>query len=303
VADVTRSEDILSAISDQLASAVEKIGPSLVQVNGRERQPASGVAFAPGLVLTATHVLERTESITVETHDGRTLNAQLVGHDPSTDLAVLRVADLNLAAAEAADETAKIGQLVLAVGRPGSGGPMASAGIISTLGGPLRVGPGAVLERYICTDARPYPGFSGGAIITSSGQVLGIATSGLTQGVALAIPADIAWRVAEAISKHGTLKRGYLGISSQPVEIPANLREELKSDYGLLIAKVEEGSPAQKAGVLVGDILVSLDGRTVAEIGDLQVLLTGERVGKTLDVQVIRGGQLKSLKVTVGQRD
>ena len=148
---------ILRLLSNQMADAVEKVNTSLVLVNGRQRQPASGVVYAPDVILTADHVLEREEDLTIQTHDARTLAAQFVGRDTSTDLAVLRVTDLGLSAAAVATEPARVGRLALAVGRSSGEGPMASAGIVSAIGGPLRTGRGTTLERYIRTDATPYP--------------------------------------------------------------------------------------------------------------------------------------------------
>src|SRR5579859_623160 len=207
---------ILAALSNQLADAVEQIAPALVRVNGRQRHAASGIVYAPQLILTADHVLEREEELSIETHDGRTLPAQFVGRDPATDLAVLQVADQSLTPAAMAG-SARVGQFVLAVGRPASDGPMASFGIVSAVGGPLRSGRGAMLEQYIRTDAIPYPGFSGGPLIDTGGAVLGILTTGLLNGVALAVPAAISWRIASTLASHGSIARGYLGISCQPV--------------------------------------------------------------------------------------
>src|SRR5579884_3861313 len=159
--------ELLRAFSSQMADAVERVSPSIVLVNGRQRQPGSGVVYAPDLVLTADHVLEREDDLSIQTHDKRTLPAQFVGRDLATDLAVLRVTDLGIAKASFAVETARVGQLVMAVGRSASEGTMASVGIVSAVGGPLRTGRGATLERFIRTDATPYPGFSGGPLIDS----------------------------------------------------------------------------------------------------------------------------------------
>jgi S1-C subfamily serine protease len=293
---------VLRILSNQMADAVERVSPSLLQVNGRQRQPASGLVYAQDLVLTADHVLEREEDLTIQTHDARTLPAQFVGRDPATDLAVLRVADLKLDAAAAATEAARVGQLVLAVGRSSSEGPMASAGIVSAIGGPLRTGRGATLERYIRTDATPYPGFSGGPLIDAQGAVLGIITTGLVSGVALAVPASIAWSIAETLLQQGYIKRGYLGISSQVVHLPAGQRAGRTQEQGLLILKVDEGSPAQKGGLMLGDILVGIDGQAIIDSEELQALLTNNRVGKTIPLEVIRGNTLQTLQVTVGQR-
>ena len=285
-----------------MADAVERIGTALVLVNGRQRQPASGVVYGQDLVLTADHVLEREDDLTIQTHDKRTLPAQFVGRDLATDLAVLRVANLGLEAATTSEETARVGQMVIAVGRTANDGPMASSGVVSIIGGPLRTGRGVSLERYIRTDATPYPGFSGGPLIDTQGAVIGVLTTGLVNGIALAIPMDIAKNIADTLVKQGYIKRGYLGISSQLVRLPDAQRAGRTQEYGLLIVKVDENSPAQKGGLMLGDILVALDGHAITDSEDLQVLLTGDRVGKAIPIDVIRGNALQTLQVTVGQR-
>ncbi|HEX6478973.1 MAG TPA: trypsin-like peptidase domain-containing protein [Ktedonobacteraceae bacterium] len=301
-ATATSETNLLKTLSNQMADAVERVEPALVLVNGRPRQPASGIVYAENLVLTADHVLEREEDLTIQTHDKRTLTAQFVGRDLATDLAVLRVADLGLAKATMASDAARVGQLVMAVGRSPSEGPMASVGIVSAVGGPLRTGRGATLERYIRTDATPYPGFSGGPLVDSQGAVLGITTTGLVSGVALAIPASIATSIAEILAQQGFIKRGYLGISSQQVQLPTAQRAGRTQEQGLLIVKVDDNSPAQKGGILLGDILVALDGQAIDDAEELRVLLSSNRVDKTIPVEVIRGGKLETLQVTVGQR-
>jgi S1-C subfamily serine protease len=293
----------LSALSDAIADAVEQVGPKVVRVNGRRRRPASGVVYSPDRVLTASHVLEREEDLSVGTRDGRTLPARFVGRDPSTDLAVLRAEGLDVDAATRAEGSARIGQLVLAVASPSrSEGPRASLGVVSAVGGPLRTGRGSRLERYIQTDATPYPGFSGGPLIDARGNVLGIMTAGWTRGAALAIPADVAWRVARTLESRGSVKRGYLGIMSQPVHLPDAQRTGLTQRGGLLVVGVEDGSPAGRGGLLIGDILATLDGQPVEDTEDLLVLLTGERVGQPVPVKVVRGGELQTLEVTIGER-
>ena len=301
--NLKESSDLLAALSDGMADLVEKIGPSMVRVNGRRRRPASGVVYAPDTVLTASHVLEREEDLTVGVGDGRTLPARLVGRDPSSDLAVLKVEGLDVEAAVPAEGTARIGQLALAVGSPGRGeGPRASLGVVSSVGGPMRTWRGTRLERYIQTDATPYPGFSGGPLIDARGRVLGIMTTGLARGAALAIPAEIAWRVARTLEERGSVRRGYLGILSQPVRLPDGQRLGLTQRGGLLVVGVEDGSPAGRGGIIIGDILATLDGQPVEDTEDLLVLLTDERVGREAQVQVVRGGELQTLQVTVGER-
>ena len=301
--NVNQSSDLLAALSDGMADAVEKIGPAVVRVNGRRRRPGSGVVYAPDTVLTASHVLEREEDLTVGVGDGRTLPARFVGRDPSSDLAALKVEGLDIEVATPAEGSARIGQLALAVGSPGRGeGPRASLGVVSSVGGPMRTWRGTRLERYIQTDATPYPGFSGGPLIDARGRVLGIMTTGLARGAALAIPAEIAWRVARTLEERGSVRRGYLGILSQPVRLPDGQRLGLTQRGGLLVVGVEDGSPAGRGGLMIGDIVATLDGQPVEDTEDLLVLLTGERVGREVEVRVIRGGELQMLQIIVGER-
>lgn len=299
----TTSQPTLRALSNQMADAVEQVSKAVVLVNGRERQPASGFVYAPSLILTASHVLERDENITVYTADKRTLPAKLVGRDMASDLAVLRVENLNIEPAKSATEEARVGQLVMIVGRASEEGPMASMGIVSAVGGPLTVGRDLALERYIRTDAIPYPGFSGSPLIDTQGTVLGVLTTGLGNSVTLAIPHQLAQQVVNALVQFGYRKRGYLGIGSQFVQIPAAQRANRAQEHGLLIVKVDEHSPAQRAGVMIGDILISVDGQAIKDPEDLKLALTSERVGKTIPVEVIRGSSVQTLQITVGQRN
>ena len=293
----------LSRLSEGMADAVERIGLSVVQVNGRRRRSASGVVYAPARVLTASHVVEREEDLSVGTGEGRTVEARLIGRDPSNDLAVLEVSELgDRTVAEPAAGGVRVGQISLAVARPSREGIRASFGVISSVGGPLRTGRGARLERYVQTDATPYPGFSGGPLADARGNVLGIMTTGLARGAALAIPAELAWRVAKTIEERGSLKRGYLGILSQPVQLPDGQRLGLTQRGGLLVVGVEDGSPADRGGLIIGDILATLDGQPIEDTEDLLVLLAGERVGREVPVKVVRGGEMQELQVTVGER-
>jgi S1-C subfamily serine protease len=298
----TNSTSLLRTLSDQMADAVERINKALVVVNGRQRQAASGIVYREGLVLTAAHVLERDREITVQTHERRKLPATLVGRDAGTDLALLRIANLSLAAAAVSTELARVGQLVIAIGRDKDDGPMASVGIVSSVGGPLRTERGVALERYIQTDAISYPGFSGGPLIDTQGAVKGMLTTGLINGAVLAIPMTIASTLADTLLKHGTIKRGYLGIASQLINIPVVQRAGRSQEHGLLLVRVDENSPAERGGLLPGDILISLDGHAIHDGEDLQLLLTGERVGRTVPIEVIRGNVLQTLLVTIGQR-
>jgi serine protease DegQ len=295
--------DTLSALSDGMADAVASVATAVVRVNGRRRRAGSGVVIAQNTVLTASHVLEREEDLSVETADGRTLSARFAGRDHSSDLAVLKVEGLDIEPATPVEGDARVGQISLAVGSPSRGeGPRATLGVVSAVGGPVRSRRGPRLERYIQTDATPYPGFSGGPLIDARGNVLGILVSGWGRGAAFAIPADIAWRTAGTLSEQGSVKRGYLGILSQPVRLPDGQSLGLTQRGGLLVVGVEDGSPADRGGLIVGDILATLDGQPVEDTDDLLVLLAGDRVGRAVPVKLVRGGELAEVEVTVGER-
>ena len=293
----------LTEFSEGLSTAVEKAGASTILVDARKRYPASGIAFAEDLILTADHVVTREEDIKVILPDGRSLVATIAGRDPGSDLAVLRLAEKALIPAKTSD-VVKVGQLVLALGRPDTEGMQASWGIVTSINGPTRTFRGGMLDEYILTETTPYPGFSGGPLINTEGEVLGLNTSGLTRGSSLTIPVKVAWRVAEALATHGSVKRGYLGVRTQPVEIPEAARQALKREqnHGLLVLWLEEGGPAAQGGLLIGDILVAVNGQAVGDPDDLFSALTGDTVGNSLPMEILRGGRPETVHVTVGER-
>ncbi len=294
----------LTDFSNGLAEAVQKGGAGTVLVDARKRYPASGIAYATDLVLTADHVVTRDEDLRVAAADGKTVSATLAGRDPGSDLALLRLVEKVLTPAKVPEAAAKVGQLVLALGRPDNNGIQASWGIIIAIGGPARTGRGGLLDEYIQTETTSYPGFSGGPLINTEGEVLGLNTSGLTHGSALTIPVKFAWRIADALAKHGSVKRGYLGVRTQPVDIPDAARKALKREqgHGLLVLWLEEKGPAEQGGLLVGDILVAINGQPVGEPDDLFAALNTDTVGKAIAVEVSRGGRPETVKVTVAER-
>lgn len=300
----TNNKPVLSALSDAMADAVEKAALGTVLINARRRFPASGIAYAPDLVLTASHVVERDEDIPVVLPNGDQVKAALVGRDPGSDLAVIRTESALPGVVEPADAAARVGQLVLALGRPTGEGIQASLGVVSAVSGPVHTRHGGLLEGHIRTDAIPYPGFSGGPLVDGSGQVLGMNTSGLTRGSSIAIPVKLGLKVAEALVKHGSVRRGYLGVRSQPVEIPENQQNGLgrQQNSGLLLVGVESDSPAGEAGLMVGDILTGFAGEPVAEPDDLFTSLAGEMIGEQVSLEILRAGQMQELKVTIGER-
>jgi len=297
------SKNIFTELSDAMASAAELAGRFTMMVDARRRIPASGIAFAKDMILTADHVVERDEDIKVILGDGSEVTARLAGRDPGTDLAVLKLDSASAIPAEIAKIPARVGQFVLAIGRPSKNGIESSFGTINAIGGPVRTGRGGMLESYIKTDVVSYPGFSGGPLINGEGQVFGINTSGFGRG-AITIPADVAWKVADVLARYGKIKRGYLGIRSQTVNIPEESQKQLnrKQETGLLIVGLEANSPAGNGGLMVGDILAGVAGEAIEHHDELFTRLSGEVVGKSTPLDVLRGGQLVIVNAVIGER-
>lgn len=294
--------ETLRQLSEDLSQAVEEAGRSVVRVDARRRLPASGVIWsADGIIVTADHVVERDEQITVGLADGNLHPADLVGRDPGTDLAVLRIDAENLqpAAIGGIDEL-KVGHMVLALGRPGEG-TRATLGIVSALGAAWRTRRGGQIDHYLQTDVVMYPGFSGGPLAAAGGAVLGINSSALWRGISLTIPSVTVSGVVETLLKYGRMRRGYLGVGLQPVRLPGKLAELLEQRSGLLLLSVEEGSAAAVAGLVIGDILVSLGDQRLEGVEDLLGLLGGERVGQELPLKIIRAGEVRDQSVLVGE--
>jgi serine protease DegQ len=298
------SGQVLGAFSDALAGAVARAGVSIVRVDARRRSAASGVVWGPGgLILTADHVLERDEDVTVGLPDGRTVGATIVGRDSGSDVALLRLAAEAHLTPIARGGAPRVGSLIMLVARPGAG-LATSLGVVSAIGGPSRTRWGGTLEGTIRTDATFFPGFSGGAVVDPEGRMLGLATSYRGWDYGLGIPLETLERVTGALTSHGRVKRGYLGISSQPVAIPEPLRQKLalEQESGLLLVGVESGSPAERGGLLLGDVLVSFAGQPVRHTDDLLAALGPERVGQPSPARVIRGGEPRDLSVVAGER-
>jgi S1-C subfamily serine protease len=297
----TMAKNELVDLSNAMAQAVEKAGKSTVLVNGRRRLPASGITLSRQLVLTANHVVERDEDLTIILPDGTELSAEIAGRDPGSDLVLLKL-EKEAATPAKANGSPKIGQLILALGRPSKEGIQASLGIVSAISGPTRTRMGSTLEQHIRTDAIPYPGFSGGPLIDAEGKVIGINTSGLGHGNSIAIPIDLALKIADSLEKHGSVKRGYLGIRSQLVEIPEKAELGREQETGLLVISLEEDSPAEEAELMTGDIIIGFNNQPVEDHEALFAVLTGEVVGQPAPLEILRGGKLETLEVTVSER-
>ena len=289
----------LTQLSDALAEAVQIAARSTVLVNARRRFPATGVAWsADGLVVTANHVVERDDEIGILLPDETETSATLVGRDPRSDLALLRVENAELVPAErVAADTVKVGQIALAIGWPRPGSPMASFGVVSAfVNRRRRRGDGTPLIR---PDLVMYPGFSGGPLVNVSGQVIGINSSHLGRDGGMTVPSETVDRVVSALSRDGRVRRAYLGVASQPARLATEIEG---SDRVLLVVMVEAGSPAANAGLLVGDSIVAIDGARLRSADDLQAALDAVDVGSRVSINIVRGGESVEVQVEIGER-
>jgi serine protease DegQ len=291
---------MLMNLSTQVADIVEAVAPSVVQVRARGRA-ASGLVYGPGLVLTTWRVIGRDEHPEVRLADGRLLTAEVAGWDPASRLALLRAQGVDVPPLTPG-ALPRVGHLAIALGRSLSNAITVTTGVVSVIGGPLRTGPRRQVEQVIRTSAPMHDGFAGGALVGADGALLGMATAAAIRGLGVVIPASIAWAAAAGILERGHLKRGYLGIAAQPVSIPEKQRVSGAGVEALLVVAVKEGSPAASAGLLVGDVLVSLDGIALASPEDLLDLLVGDRVGRPVALKVLRGGSAIDVSVTAGER-
>lgn len=284
-----------------MADVVAALAPAVVQVQGH-RAPVSGVVYADDVVMTNARALGRDDGLRVRAHDGRAIDATLHGWDPATGLALLRASGLSLAAARPATEPARVGNLAIAVARSWSNAVTASIGIVSIIGGPLRTGRRRQIDEVIRTTAPMHEGFAGGAFADVSGNLIGIATAAAIRGLGVIIPAAIAWKTAAALLEHGRIRRGYLGVAGQQVRLAERQRAGERGEHALLVAGVKADSPADRAGLLVGDILLSFDGQAVESPEELLELLSGERVGRDVVLRVLRGDSVTEVRVTIADR-
>jgi S1-C subfamily serine protease len=295
------SESTLASISNQMADAVATVSASVVQVQGR-RRPASGVVFASDVVVTTARALGREDGLRVRTPDGRTIDAELAGWDPATRLAVLRAPGLDVPAAAGADVPPRVGHLAFAVARSWSNSVTASFGTVAVIGGPLPIGGGHAISEIIRTTAPMHDGFAGGAFGDTSGRIIGIATAAEIRGLGVVIPVSIAWKSATDVLEHGQPKRAYLGLAGQPVPLPRQQRGLDGPEHAVLVVGVSADSPAEAAGILVGDLVLDFGSQPIRSPEDLLEALTSDRVGKAVLMKILRGGQPHEVTVTVGER-
>ncbi|MEQ8676446.1 MAG: trypsin-like peptidase domain-containing protein [Aggregatilineales bacterium] len=289
--------ETLKALSNALADTVEATSAGIVRVDGRKRFGATGIVWNDsGIIVTANHVVRRDEGITVNLPDGNSTTATLVGRAPNADVAVLKVdATLTALPKPKTDDVLRVGNLVLAVGRPRNS-THTTLGVVSSIGSRR-------MEGLIQTDVVMYPGFSGGPLMDASGQVRGMNTSGFNRGASVAIANSHLQSIVDNLLEHGKMRQGYLGVGAQPVRLPEALAKEFDQETGLMLASVESNSPAEAGGLLLGDIIISLDGEPTPTLDALLSLLGGTQVGKEVPVRVVRGGQTSEINVTIGERE
>ena len=281
----------LAAVSDALAAVVAGAAPSVVRVEARKRGNASGVAWsADGLVIASDHTVQRDDDLRVGLPSGDVVGAELVGRDPTTDLALLRTDAALTPPMWAEPDALGVGSLVLSVGRHDADAQTA-LGVVTRRGGPWRTGAGGAVDAFVQTDVDVYPGFSGSAVVDARGRFVGLGTSHFGRRAALALPAPTLRRVAEALAEHGRVPRGSLGVMTQPVRVQTD-------GIGLLVVSVAEGGAADAAGLLVGDIIVGVGGEPITQPHDL----VADAAGQTRTLDLVRGGQPMSLDVEVGAR-
>jgi S1-C subfamily serine protease len=293
------SELLAQQLSRDLASAVSKTSSGLVFTRGRRGRAASGTIIDPQSVLVSDHLLDADSQLRIQTAAGE-IGARIVGRDAGTDLALLQVDGGGLTPVTISSDVPSLGEVVVAVGRSWTG-LVAYPGFVTQVSGPHHLWPGFRLEHAIHTTLEPFSGFSGGALVNVRGEVVGISTSALYRGRGVAVPAADVARVVDSLRRHGRLRRGYLGITSMPVSVPAKQRPG-GAERGLLITSVAPDSPADQANLLVGDILLAIDETKAKRPDDLAAHLTGDRVGQVSRLHLVRGTQAVQLDVTVGER-
>jgi S1-C subfamily serine protease len=295
----------LIELSNELAQLTDRAATSVVAVHAETRGSSSGIVWRSGVIVTSEHALRRDEEIQVTLPSGRVVPATLAGRDPSTDIAVLNCAEANSAVPEAGDvSTLKPGSLALVVGRTRVSGPVAALGVVSLVASDRRTWTGGSLAPYIRLDVGLQPTAVGGAVVSAHGDTIGLATPRFARFGAIAVPASAINKIADTLLKKGRIPHGYLGVGLQPISLPDILRESLqrKEKTAAIVLEIQPDGPADKAGIVIGDILVSLAGHPVARPGDVQAILAGDAIGKSLALKFIRGGSVQEGSIVVAER-
>jgi S1-C subfamily serine protease len=295
----------LIELSNALAEATDRVAASVVAIHTEARGSSSGVLWRDGIIVTAEHALRRDEEIQATLPNGRVVSAALAGRDPSTDLVILKCAETVGTSADRGNAASiKPGSLTLVVGRTRASGPVAALGVVSLVVSERQTWSGSSLSPYIRLDVGLQPTAVGGAVVDAHGKVLGIASPRFARFGAIAIPSSTVDRVAETLLKKGRIPHGYLGVALQPVRLPDQLRQSLahKERTAAIILEVEADGPAHKAGIVIGDILVSLAGQPISRPESVQPHLQAENIGKSLSAKIVRGGAVHDVSISVGER-
>jgi S1-C subfamily serine protease len=291
---------MLTEFSNELADVVAAAAPSVVQVNGG-RRPASGLSYGKGVVVTTTRALGREKGLQVRQHDGRTADAELAGWDAASGVAVLRT-EIEAPALAPSTADVRVGQVGIAIARSWSNAVTASAGIVAVIGGPLRTGRRRAIEQVLRTTAPMHDGFAGGAFLDAAGGLIGVATASSIRGFGVVIPAAIAWKAAAGVLEHGRTRRGYIGIAGQPVSLAAEQKKVAGRESGLLVVNVMPDGPAARAGLMVGDVIVTLNGTPMDSPEQLLDLLMTIGADQAVQAQVLRGAVLEDVSMTTVER-
>jgi S1-C subfamily serine protease len=294
-----------ATFSKELAETTAKAGEHAVAVHTESRGSSSGVIWRPGIIVTAEHALQRDEDIQVTLPDGKVAAAKLVGRDSSSDVAVLKCEQASVAVPSFSDTAAlHPGNVTLVVGRTRASGPIAALAFVSMVANERHLWGGLSLSPYVRLDVALQHTGVGGAVVDAEGRVAGIATPKFAPAGALALPVATVNRVVDALLAQGRIPRGYLGVGLQPVRLPENLRETLqrREKTAAIVLEVEPGGPADNAGVVIGDILLSLNAKPVARLEDVQAHLHGENIGKSVAARFLRGGAPRDVSVTIAER-
>jgi serine protease DegQ len=287
--------------SNALADAVERASSSVVRVETGRRRPASGTVWSnDGLVVTSAHSLEREEGLEIHLESGESRPATLVGADLASDIALLRTEGALVTPERAPAESYRRGNLVLALSRPGRT-VRSSLGVINALADEWRAPGGGKIERYIQSDIAIEHGFSGGPLIDASGRLIGLNSAGLLRSTPMTLPIATIERVVGALLTHGRIQRGYLGVSSSPARLPQSSADSVGQRVGLILTGLQPDGPAEQAGFLLGDVLLTFDGQKLESIGDLQAALE-DRAARVVPVKVLRAGVAQELSVTPSAR-
>jgi S1-C subfamily serine protease len=292
---------LMEKLSAEISAIIERVSQSIVVVQGR-RFPASGIVWQKDLIVTTDHSLPKADGIQIRTSAGEVISATIAGRDPSTDIALLRTTAQLQPLQSAGTDPLKAGQLTVSLGRANGGRPLAVLTMISGTDGAYRNWRGGTLDQFIRLDAAPFPGFSGSALILPDGKVAGMNTSVFSRHFGLTVPASNIERVVQRLSEKGYFGKPYLGVMMQPVRLPEKIRKVAGAEFGLLVMGTESGSPAEEAGLLIGDILVRLNEKPLNSMDEIHDLLTEDSIGKEMKIGIVRAGKLEELKVKVGER-